>query len=164
MTRSVGLWAPRIGMAFAVWAVLVVGGSVFGNQPRAGLLALGVAAVACVSWLYLDVAAAREPAEWDRPAPAPVRLPGEDPRLALFTRMIGQHLDAREVSGTLRRHLLDLADHRLVATHGVAWRADPELAEPLLGPELAELAHQQAPYPRMSLDQIDRLIARIEAL
>jgi len=157
-------WTKRVLVAFVVWAVLTLGAQAFGNQPRPLLLALGVAAFATTLWLYLDASEQTEVWVWDRAPNDPVREPGEDPRLALLTRVVASHLDAREVGDTLQEHLLDLADHRLVARHGVSWRADPERAEPLLGPELTALAHQRAPYPRMSLDQIAVLIERIESL
>ena len=56
----------------------------------------------------------------------PVRPLGEDPRLSRLARVVGQHLDAREVGDTLQRHLVDLADQRLMARHGLSWRVDPE--------------------------------------
>jgi hypothetical protein len=157
-------WTARIGAAFAVWAVLVLAGRVFGTHPDPLLLALTVAAAAVTVWLFLDTSVQTETPMWDRHADDPVRPPGEDPRLALLTRVVGQHLDAREVGDTLQRHLMDLADQRLLARHGVAWRVDPERAAPLLGPELTSLVRQTAPFPRLSVQQIDVLLSRIEAL
>ena len=157
-------WTARLVTAAVLWVILVGGGNVLGNHPRPLLLALGVAAFATVLWLYLDTSAVHEPPDWDRAVDDPVRPPGEDPRLALLTRVVAQHLTAREVGPTLQVHLRDLADHRLVARHGVAWRTDPDRAAPLLGPELTSLAQQRPPYPRMSIEQIDLLLTRIEAL
>jgi hypothetical protein len=164
MSPAVRLWTSRIATAAAVWAVVVLVARVKGNQPDVPLLALTVAASATTLWLYLDVSTRSEVPLWDRTDSDPVRPPGEDPRLALLTRVVGQHLDAREVGDGLQRHLLDLADHRLMTTHGVSWRVDPDRAAPLLGPELVALARQSAPYPRMTLRQIDVLLTRIEAL
>jgi hypothetical protein len=164
MSPAVRLWTSRIATAAAVWAVVVLVARVKGNQPDVPLLALTVAASATTLWLYLDVSTRSEVPLWDRTDSDPVRPPGEDPRLALLTRVVGQHLDAREVGDGLQRHLLDLADHRLMTTHGVSWRVDPDRAAPLLGPELVALARQSAPYPRMTLQQIDVLLTRIEAL
>jgi hypothetical protein len=157
-------WLARGLAALAVWAVLTLGAQVFGNQPRTALLALVVAGFASVLWLYLDLSVRTDAPLWDRPADDPVRPPGEDPRLALLTRVVAQHLDAREPDGTLRRHLMDVADHRLVTRYGVSWRADPERAESFLGPDLSALARQAAPFPRMSMQQIDVLLSRIEDL
>jgi hypothetical protein len=157
-------WVSRGLAALAVWVVLTLGAQVFGNQPRTALLALVVAGCASVLWLYLDLSVRTDVPLWDRPADDPVRPPGEDPRLALLTRVVAQHLDARQPDGTLRRHLMDLADHRLVTRYGVSWRADPERAESLLGPDLTVLARQAQPFPRMTVAQIDVLLSRIEDL
>lgn len=157
-------WLVRISAAFATWAVVVVVAHLKGNQPDALLLALTIAAFAATLWLYLDAGTQTEAPSWDRDHDDPVRPPGEDPRLALLSRVVGQHLDSREVGDTLQRHLVELADQRLMAAHGVSWRVDPERAEPLLGPELSALARQHPPYPRMNVQQIDVLLSRIEAL
>jgi hypothetical protein len=157
-------WTARVLVAVVVWAAVVIAARVFGNQPRVGLLALTVAAVATVLWIYLDASTQGVAAVWDRSADEPIRPPGEDPRLAMLTRVVAQHLDARQSSGVLRRHLLDLADHRLMRNHGLSRRADEHRAAAVLGPELTALAEQREPYPRMTPAQIDVLLQRIEAL
>ena len=154
----------RVLGALALWAVLVIAARVFGIEPRVALLALTVAALATVLWLYLDASIEGGAVVWDRSAVEPIRPPGEDPRLALLNRVVAQHLDARQPSGVLRRHLLDLADHRLMSKYGLSRRADEQRAATVLGPELTALAEQREPYPRMTLDQIDLLLQRIEAL
>jgi hypothetical protein len=158
------MWTARVLAAVAVWAVLVMTARVFGNQPRVGLLALTVAALATVLWLYLDASMRNDLVVWDRSSDEPIRPPGEDPRLALLIRIVAQHLDARQSTGVLRRRLLDLADHRLMSKYGLSRRADEERAAAVLGPELTSLAQQREPYPRMTLDHIDLLLQRIEAL
>ena len=156
-------WTARIGAAFGLW-VVVVGVAVWkGNHPDALLLALTVAAFGTTLWLYLDTGLTEAPL-WDRTDDDPVRPPGEDARLALLTRVVGQHLDARDVGDALQRHLVELADQRLMSRHGVSWRVDPERAAPLLGPELVALARETTPHRRMNLQQIDVLLTRIEAL
>ena len=157
-------WTARVLAAVTVWAVLVIAAQVFGNQPRVALLALTVAALATVLWLYLDAFTQDDLVVWTRSSDEPVRPPGEDPRLALLNRVVDQHLDARQSTGVLRQHLLDLADHRLVSKYGLSRRADEQRAAAVLGPELTSLAEQREPYPRMTLDQIDLLLQRIEAL
>ena len=157
-------WTARIATAFALWAV-VVGIAVWqGNHPDALLLGLTFAAAATTLWLYLDAGAVAEAPLWERADDDPVRPPGEDARLTLLTRVVGQHLDARQVSDNLRHHLLDLADQRLMSSHGVSWRVDPDQAGPLLGPELVALARQQPPDVRMTPQQSDVLLTRSEAL
>ena len=157
-------WVSRIAITAVLWLVVVTVATYFGNRPQPLLLALGMAAFATVAWLYLDASAEHEVPVWERTADDPVREPGEDPRLALLQRLVAQHLDAREVGGTLREKLMDLADHRLVGHRGVAWRTDPDRAAAYLGPELTALARQREPYPRMSLEQIETLLTRIEEL
>jgi hypothetical protein len=164
MTEVRRRWASRIAIAVVLWLVVVTVATYFGNRPQPLLLALGMAAFATVLWLYLDASAEHEVPVWERAADDPVREPGEDPRLALLQRVVAQHLAARETDGTLRDLLMDLADHRLVGHRGVAWRTDPERAAAYLGPELTALARQHAPYPRMSVEQIDLLLTRIEEL
>jgi hypothetical protein len=144
--------------------VLVVVAFLQGNRPDGLLLGLTVAAFATTLWLFLDAGLHSEAPRWDLADDDPVRPPGEDPRLALLTRVVAQHLDAREVGDVLHRHLCELADQRLMAAHGVSWRVDPDRAAPLLGPELVALARQRAPHPRMNPQQIDVLLSRIEAL
>ena len=158
------MWVARIATAFALWAVVVAVAALQGNHPDALLLGLTVAAFGTTLWLYLDVSAVSEAPVWDRVDHDPVRPPGEDSRLAFLARVVGQHLDAREVGDGLHRHLVGLADQRLVARHGISWRADPERAAPLLGHELVALNRQGPPHPRMSIQQIDVLLSRIEAL
>jgi hypothetical protein len=158
------MWATRIGTALGLWAVVVLVAQVFGNQPDVPLLALLTAAVAATLWLYLDVSTRSETPSWELPDDAPVRPPGEDPRLALLTRVVAGHLDARDVGDALHRHLLQLADRRLVARHGITREADPDRAAALLGPELTALAGQRPPHPRLDPRRIDVLLSRIEAL
>lgn len=158
------MWTARIATAAAFWVVVVGLTAVQGNHPDALLIGLTVAAFATTLWLYLDASTHDGGPAWDRVDEDPVRPPGEDGRLAFLSRVVGQHLDGREVGDSLHRHLEELAEQRLMARHGVSWRVDPERAAPLLGHELVTLARQQPPYPRLDVRQIDVLLSRIEAL
>jgi hypothetical protein len=158
------MWTARIATAGALWVMVVGIAAVQGNHPDALLIALTLAAFATTLWLYLDASVHGGGPDWDRVDDDPVRPPGEDSRLAFLSRILGQHLDGREVADTLHRQLEDLAEQRLMARHGVSWRVDPEQAAPLLGPELLALARQRPPYPRLDVRQIDVLLSRIEAL
>jgi hypothetical protein len=73
-------------------------------------------------------------------------------------RRLSSALDERN------RQLAELAEHRLVAHHGVSLVADPERAAQILGPELTAVVTQRAPYPRLSTGRIDVLLKRIEDL
>jgi hypothetical protein len=161
-------WLDRAVIALVTWLVVVVLARLLGSDPDLGLLALTVAAAATTWWLCLDATrpSGRTPDRdrWDRDDDQPLRAPGEDTRLAALTRIVDAHFEARAADDTLQRHLMTLADQRLMARHGVSWRVDPDRAAPLLGPELLALARQTRPFPRMSVQQIDVLLSRIEAL
>jgi hypothetical protein len=163
-TVSTGRWVARGVAALLLWAALTLGGHVLGGHPHPALLALAVAGAATALWLLLDLSGASGVSVWERVGTEPIRPPGEDPRLAALERVVAAHFDARVVTDALQRHLMALADQRMVARHGVSWRVDPERAGPLLGPELLALAQQTAPYPRLSVHQVDVLLSRIEAL
>jgi hypothetical protein len=157
-------WSKRIALAFGLWLAVAVAAWVLGNQPDPLLLALVIGVGAALVWLYLDVSADAEVSTWPGMVEEPVRPPGQDPRLERLHRILTQHQSAHEVGDALHRTLTELADHRLVAHHGVSLQADPERAAEILGPELASVATQRAPYPRLSTDRIDVLLTRIETL
>jgi hypothetical protein len=164
MTAITRLWVSRIGAAFALWLVICVLAYLFGDHPRPGLLALLVAACAGTLWLFLDASVQMEAPHWSFVTSHRIHSPGEDARLGLLVRLIGQHLDAREAGDQLHRHLMETADQRLVAHHGVSRRADPERAAQLMGPELAEFTTWNSTQSRLTLNQIDVLVTRIEDL
>ena len=157
-------WWGRIVTAAAIWGILVAGAYALGDSPRPGLLAVVVGAATVVVWLILDVSGDMESVRWLPQEPGAVRPPGEDQRLALLRRVVAQHLDGREVGDALYRHLVELTDQRLVMRRGVSIRADPARAADLVGPELAAVVAARPPYPRLTLDQIDRIVSRIEDL
>ena len=127
---------------------LVVGiAAVQGNHPDALLIGLTVAAFAATLWLYLDASARDGGPAWDRSDDDPVRPPGEDSRLAFLTRVVGQHLDAREVGDEAAPAARGAGG---AAADGPARRelaGGPRAGAPLLGPELVALAEQRRPTP-----------------
>lgn len=154
----------RAGAALAVWAGLVYLARAVGATPDVPLVGLAVAASAGVLWLYVDgVTEVRSPT-WELPGDEPITLPGQDLRLTALTRAVAGHFEARVPGDTLQRLLMGLVDQRLMARYGVSWRVDPDRARELLAAELVDLAEQVAPYPRMSIRQVDVLLTRIEAL
>jgi hypothetical protein len=157
-------WLPRIAIAFVLWLAVAAIGGILGNHPRPGLLALTIGVGGAVVWLLLDVSGDAETAQWPGMVEEPVRPPGEDPRLERLQRILLQHETAHEVGDALHRQLAELAEHRLVAHHGVSLVADPERAARILGPELTAVVNQRAPYPRLSTGRIDVLLKRIEEL
>lgn len=163
MSASRRTWTTRIVVTSGLWLVTCVVAYLLGNQPRPGLIALVVAAGAGTLWLYLDTSAASEPVRWRLVTDEPVRPRGEDSRLAMLQRVVSQHLDSRDATDQLHRHLSDIADRRLVSKHGITRSADPEGAVRLLGRELVEFIEQPHRRP-LSASEIDRLLNRIEAL
>lgn len=157
-------WTVRIALSFGVWLAVALGAWLLGNQPDPGLLALMIGVGAALCWLFLDVSADAEVSRWPPMTEEPVRPPGEDARLERLHRIVMQHQSAHDVSDALHRTLTELADHRLVAHHGVSLLADPDRAVEILGPELASVATQRPPYPRLSTERVDVLLQRIEAL
>jgi hypothetical protein len=157
-------WAGRVGFALLVWFLLVYVAHLVGGEPQVGLVGLAVVAGSAVLWLCVDTVGAGDDPGWELLDDEPLRPPGQDARLAALTRLVAAHFEARRPGDGLQRALMALADQRLIARHGVSWRADPERARPHLGPELLALAEQSEPYPRMSRTQVDLLLDRIEEL
>lgn len=157
-------WWRRVALAVAVWFLLCAGALLLHAQPRPALLALAVGAAGGTAVLFLDLSDGTPGAAWTFQAEDPVRARSEDFRSAVLLRLVSGHLDSRETRDHLRNHLVQLADRRLVAHHGVSRLADPERAGALMAPELAAFVSASPPYRRMSLAQINRLIDQIEEL
>lgn len=157
-------WAARLASAFVVWCLLVYVAHLVGGRPDAGLVGLAVAAGTAALWLCVDAVSESDSPTWELLDDEPLRPPGQDARLVALARAVSAHFEARRPGDGLQRQLMGLADQRLVARHGISWRADPERARPFLGPELLALAEQSEPYPRMTPAHIDVLLDRIEAL
>jgi hypothetical protein len=156
--------ALRVAGAFLVWAALVGLARILGARPDILLVGLTVGAAAAALWLCVDAVAETASPRWEMLDDEPIRPPGQDTRLAALTRMVNAHFDARRPDATLHRQLVNLLDQRLMARYGVSWRVDPDRAGPLLDPDLAALAAQQPPYARMTRQQVDALLTRIEAV
>jgi hypothetical protein len=156
--------AWRVAGAFLVWAGLVGLARTLGSRPDIALVGLTVAAAAAALWLCVDAVAETASPSWELLDDEPIRPPGQDSRLSALTRMVNAHFEGRRPDDSLHRQLVGLVDQRLVARHGVGLRADPDRARSLLDPELAALAEQQPPHARMTRQQVDVLLSRIEAL
>jgi hypothetical protein len=156
--------ALRVAGAFLVWAGLVGLARTLGSRPEIVLVGLAVAAAAAALWLCVDAVGETSAPRWELLADDPIRPPGQDSRLAALTRMMTGHFEGRRTDDALHRQLVALVDQRLVAKHGISWRADPDRARPLLDPELVVLAQQEPPHPRMTRRQVDALLSRIEAM
>jgi hypothetical protein len=156
--------ALRVAGAFLVWAGLVGLARILGARPDILLVGLTVGAAAAALWLFVDSVAETESPPWEQLDDEPVRPPGQDGRFAALTRLVNAHFEARRHDDALHQHLVDLVDQRLVATYGVGWRADAQRAKGMLDPELAVLVEEPPPHPRMTRQQLDVLLSRIEAM
>lgn len=156
-------WKIRIGLSVLLWLGVCIGGWLLGNDPQPGLIALIIAVSAGTLWLFQDASAQAEPTRWELPDTDPIRVPGEDARLALLQRVISTHLVGRTVTDQLQRHLATVADERLMAHHGISRLADPERAGAVMGPALFGFLDADRPT-RIDLARINQLLNRIEAL
>jgi hypothetical protein len=153
----------------AVWVAACLAVWVLGGRPEPGLVALAVLG-AVASWAALRLGLSGTEAgeaQWRVPSDEPERTVGHDPRLDLLARLVDAHFVARSADPQLARHLVRLADQRLVARHGVSRLADQERAAALLGPELVALAARAepgGPVARLSPGAVDAVLTRIEAL
>lgn len=157
-------WAGRVTLGILLWFLVMAVALFLGLEPQPVLLALLVATAGLAFVGYLDSVASVASNSWNVVDTEAARPPGEDRRLGMLTRMIESHLSAHRVDDGLRRQLLRLLEHRLVARHGITLDADPAVVAATIGPELSALVAQQAPFPRMTTGQIDVLIKRIEEL
>lgn len=137
-------WLTRAGLLVALVVVGQVVLTLLDFDPRLLGWALLMTTVAALVWLLLDANETR-PADWVDSRPPLVRPDaGEE---SSYHRILESHLDAREPGPALRDRLVALARTR-----------DPSLSDP----ELRDLAQQ--PARRLSPDEIDRYLTRIEAL
>ncbi|CUR60233.1 exported hypothetical protein [metagenome] len=145
MTRSVTRqWRGRLILLVIVVVVTYAALVVLDFGPRPFAWALLVTTVAALGWLLMDAGNAR-PARWRSGVPA--RTYAHTAEDTAHARVLDGHLDSRDPGPALRDRLVSLARSR-----------DPDL----LDPELRALAQQ--PVLRLSPDDIDRYLSRIEAL
>ena len=148
-------------LAGGVIAFAAIEGAVLLVHGRADelRLALLVALVVCASALLVD-ASPVEPADWANHVEAESGLARLDPRTASYLRVLESHLSARDVDGSLRKRLRELADQTLRARHDIT--LDDPRAEELLGHELGRVLNESP--TKLDPDQIDRCVKRIEEL
>jgi hypothetical protein len=126
-----------------------------------GVLALAAAVTGLVALGWRVSRPATSPA-WHTPAPdRGSAATSRDGRLWALERVVTGHLTSREPSSALALQLRELADRRLALRHGVHWDTDRARTVELLGPEVVDLVEARPPR-RMSLDQIDAVLRRIE--
>ena len=136
-------WARAVVLAAVVAAGHVVL-TLLDYDPRPLGWALLATTITALLWLVLDATGTRA-AGWDAGLPPFVRPDASED--TAHSRVLDGHLDSREPGPALRDRLVALARSR-----------DPDLADP----GLRELASQ--PVRRLTPDEIDRHLTRIEAL
>lgn len=139
----------------AVLGILAMGGSTWHFWPLLLLVMFSTGVMALV-----HVGTVTEGPDWSVDSVQALTPAGQDSRLGMYTRAIAGHLDARFPDQTLRDRLASLADRRLRQRHGVTLR-DPVAADHLGADHLALLS---GPPRRLSRDEIDRCVRRIEEL
>lgn len=151
--------ARRVVWAAVLFAVLYAGFAVLDFEPHPlPLLLLVVVGVAAVG-LVVDGLGGEEPswtvdmARWASP-------PGQDPRLAIYLRLLESHLTTATPDPALRDRLAAIAALRLQQGHGVAGPGPRRDA--LLGPDLTAVL--DGPVRRLSRAEITRCVQRIEEL
>lgn len=158
-------WLVRIGSAVAAWLLLWLVAAFLGMTVRPVLLGGVIAAIGCAAWLVLDASASARPSYWRQEPDDPVRGPGEDRRLDALVRHLGKNFDAREWVDVLHADLVAITDDRLMARHGLSRSADAERAAAVLGPDLSRfLVLPRNERRPLTIDQLDHLLTRIEAL
>jgi hypothetical protein len=149
-------WAAVTAAVFgAAWLLLVA--LDVGPRPER-LLLLVVVAMAVLA--LVNVSVVSEGPDWSVDTVQPVIAPGQDTRLAMYSRVISGHLDSRDVDATLRDRLAALAGVRLRQRHGIGLQ-DPD-ARILLGAEVADIL--TGPPRRLSRGQIESCVRQIEEL
>ncbi|MDO8391907.1 MAG: hypothetical protein Q7V57_15635 [Actinomycetota bacterium] len=153
MTRRRACWLP------AVWFVLAV--SLWATDAQPAVLPLGaiVLVAGAAVFVTVDVAKGIRRIEW---TPGVRRSgPVDDPRVVALRRQ----LDASRWSGSTDLHdlLVELADDRLLAHHGIDRAAAPSAAAGVLPPSVRRLVDGRR-REAISMRDLQRIVTDIEAL
>ena len=170
--RLSSAWVGRIVVAViaAVATNLVLSGLQVDHDSQ--LVALLAATTVAVGVLALESMDAHARLVWRAPRSDRRPDPGEDTRTAMYRHVIEAHQTSRDADDTVLWQIADLANRRLRQVHGFRHAEDPQRAEELLGPRLAELVsrdrrHRYQPdhrHHRYPVDQLGDLVRRIEQL
>jgi hypothetical protein len=152
-------WWRRLAGAVVAFAASWILLDLLGADPDPVRLAVLVGACIAVLGLMLD-AFSDAGSSWSVEVERPLLGETGDPRLAGYVAVLKAHESARAGDHGLQNRLASLADRVLAEKHGTS-RDDPGVAD-LLGPELAAVLN--GPPRRLSRDEIDRCLTRIEEL
>jgi hypothetical protein len=152
------LWLRRAAGLTLLEGTLLVALRLLDVQVDLVRFVLVVALVLATIWLVLDTA--DQDASWEVEAPPEPRSGASDTRLVTYTRVLEDHLAAREPTAAVRDRLRWLVIQRLELHRGLGVD-DPE-ARVLLGPDLAALLDD--PPRRINPAELDDALTRIEML
>jgi hypothetical protein len=166
------VWVGRITAALVAAFVVNLSLTVLEVEHDSQLIALLAATTVATGVLALAAIDAHLRPSWK--APREERRPhsGEDTRTTMYRHLIEAHEASRDADDAVLWQIADLATRRLRQVHGLRYADDPQRAEELLGPHLAELVsrdrrHRYQPdqhHQRYSVDQLGELVRRIEEL
>jgi hypothetical protein len=151
-------WFSRALFALVAVLVLVVFARVEHTSPLLLPMVLLVCAVVAIAGMVVDSAGAA-PAEWEMEGGYGGVTVGQDQGLAGNSRLLENHLSARQPDPLLRGRLARMTDDRL-ARLGLR-RGDPRVAQ-RLGPTLTGVL--DGPPRTLRLSEIEECIRRIEEL
>jgi hypothetical protein len=150
----------RIGSALGLTIVLWVAFELLKFEPHPGRLALMTCVCVAFAWLIGDGLVEPGPS-WKVPLqPQRIFPPGADRRVGVYAGILESHRTSAEPDANLRDRLADLTDRRLLQRLGLT-RSHPTARE-ILGEDL--LAVVEGPPRRLTTNEVDRLIRRIEEL
>jgi hypothetical protein len=149
-------WIAATAVVYGVFFVILV---LLDVDPRPVPLLLLVSLLMAVLLLVNTNLVAGGP-DWEVQSSHPVNEPGQDARLGMYLRVIGDHLDAKSPDGALRDRLAELAATRLRQRHGIGLR-DPGATD-LLGREVTDIL--TGPPRRLGRGEIEDAVRRIEGL
>jgi hypothetical protein len=159
MTGPGRFWARWLLGTVAVFGLFWVLLTLLDLEPRPWRLLLLVGLLMSVLAL-VSLGVVTEGPDWEVVTVTPVTEPGQDARLAMYTRVIGGHLDSRQVDPGLRDRLATLTDARLRQRLGIG--LDEAVATGRLDRHLVDVV--TGPPRRLTRHEIETCVRRIEEL
>ena len=154
-----GFWRRWLISTAAVFGLMWMLLAVLDTGPRPGRLLLLVTFATAVAALVI-VGLVSEGPDWDVYSAQATTPAGQDHRLAMYSRVITGHLDARAPDYGLRDRFAALADRRLRQRHGTGLHGAG--AADLLGEATFRIL--TGPVRRLSRDEIELCVRKIEEL
>ena len=157
-------WARRVGVTGVIWGGLVAGMTAAEMDPRPLLLAAVAGALVLAVSLVYDVGwEPATPAAWpdvrvDRATSA------GDARVHQLQGVIEAAISSNERVARLRDLLTSIADERVRAHHGVDRAAEPARYRTIVGDDVVTWLELGDSPVRVTRQELDGILRRIEAL